>query len=245
MPSSRTRGFGVPGPAGVGAAVSWPRRSRAACGPWSRRAAATASRSHTISPTTVRRGPRASTVPRTRSSPEWKMVCAHRSWESSKNARSTRPEPSSRVTKMTLLPDGMGGVWVEARTPATRTRCPGCRRCRWAASVAPSSRSSRWWCSIRCWDTSMDRTSSSALIRSRLDISRRPLGSGLTRVSPSTSCPSAVVRLRVCRCSSVAWSSRSRRVSGPFTASRAPIWMRRSAIGSEGRARCQKSCSPV
>jgi hypothetical protein len=71
-----------------------------------------------MAPTTVRRGPRASTVPRTSSRPECKTVWATAWWVSWKKTTSTRPEPSSRVTKMILLPEGMGGVWVEARIGA-------------------------------------------------------------------------------------------------------------------------------
>ncbi len=125
-----------PGWAGVGAGA-WPRRSRTAWGSWVARAVASSSRSQAISPTTVRRGPRASTVPRTRSRPWWKTVWAHRSWESSKKARSTSPLPSSRVTKMIRRPDAMGGGWVEARTSATRTRCPGASR---AGACGPARR---------------------------------------------------------------------------------------------------------
>lgn len=42
---------------------------------------------------------------------------AQASWLSSKNARSTRPVPSSRVVKMTRRPERMGGVWVAALAP--------------------------------------------------------------------------------------------------------------------------------
>lgn len=48
-------------------------------------------------------------------------MCATCSWESSKKAMSTRPEPPSRLQKMTRLPEGIGSVCVEARAPATST----------------------------------------------------------------------------------------------------------------------------
>ncbi len=71
-------------------------------------------------------------------------MCAQASWESSKKARSTRPVPSSRVEKMTRLPDRIGGVWVAALAPATSTVSP-CRasRSRRALTTPSSSRNSR------------------------------------------------------------------------------------------------------
>lgn len=100
---------------------------------------------------------------------------------------------SSRVTKMMRLPLAIGGVWVEARTPATRTCCPARRPDGWAESVAPISRSSRWWCSIRCTETSMPRVSSSAFRASRPVMAGRPDGS-VPPMAPaaSGSCPSVV-----------------------------------------------------
>ncbi len=71
-------------------------------------------------------------------------MCAHASCESSKNARSTSPVPSSRVEKMTRLPERIGGVWVAALAPATSTVSP-CRasRSRRAETTPSSSRNVR------------------------------------------------------------------------------------------------------
>ena len=74
--------------------------------PSSRRSSIRSARFQAADPTTLRlRGPRRWTTPRTSRSQEWKTVWAHASWESSKKARSTRPVPSSRVVKMTRLPE--------------------------------------------------------------------------------------------------------------------------------------------
>ncbi|ALC25685.1 hypothetical protein ABE83_00195 [Streptomyces sp. CFMR 7] len=135
---------------------------------------------------------------------------------------------------------GLGG----GADPGDQDALPGyaVRRC--LASVAPTSRRSRWWSSMRCRETSILRTPSSASSRSRAVISRSPDDPAVCGAVASGSWP-APGRVRAWRWSSAACSSRSRRVPWPLTWSRAPMLMRRSTVGSVGRARAQKSCREV
>ncbi|CAM5626217.1 hypothetical protein SALBM311S_10475 [Streptomyces alboniger] len=59
--------------------------------------------------------------------------------------------PSSAPAPSTVRRCGCCGSGVRPGWP------PAAWTGRWAASVAPISRSSRWWCSIRCLETSMLR----------------------------------------------------------------------------------------
>jgi hypothetical protein len=59
-----------------------------------------------------------------------------------------------------------------------------------------------------------------------------PAGVGVTSSPPSGSCPSLAVRVRDCRCSSVAWSSRSRRVRSPVSVPRASFLTNTAQAGS-------------
>lgn len=239
-PASRLRAAASPSsaapeplPAGAASRAATP------SSPSSRRISSRSARFQAAEPTTLKlRGPRRCTTPRTSSSQEWKTVWAQVSCESSKNARSTRPVPSSRVEKMTRRPERIGGVWVAALAPATSTVSP-CRTSRSRrAETTPSSSRKVPWSSIRWREASMESTPSSALsfsgsVRSGspAEAVRRPPDSGSWSPRPP----------RAPRCSSVRCSCRSRRLAP--NASSAPTWASRPASGRLGRARSQKSSS--
>ncbi len=182
------------------------------------------------------RGPLRCTTPRTSSSQEWKTVWAQASWESSKKARSTRPVPSSRVVKMTRLPERMGGVWVAALAPATSTVSP-CRaeRSRCAGTTPSSSRNARW-SSIRLREASMESTPSSALSRSAAERSGSPAEAVLRPPARGSWPPPRPGHPGGVRSDAVAGRGGWRR-----TRPSAPTCASRCARGRLGRARSQKS----
>ncbi len=163
-------------------------RSATAAGPPSRYRSISSARFQAAVPVMLNaRGGRRVRVPRTSSRLLWNTVWAQRPWLSSKNARSDRPVGSSRVAKMTRLPERIGGVWVATLTPATSTVEPCRRPARSAAGVAPMS-ASRERCSSRRWrEMSMPSTSSSAASCSDASMAGRPVTASAALPMPSPS----------------------------------------------------------
>ena len=175
-----------------------------------------------------------------------------RAWASSKKAASTQPVPSSTETKTTRLPDFMGGVIVETRTPATHTSVLLRRLSRSAARVSGQSASRPAHPAIRCAETSRLSTSSSVRrVAARSALSRA--GWGFSAAPRGRASCSGIARTDVVRRSSLRRIS-SRRPSAhcPGAAtpsntagSRAPIAARRSREGRCGRARARRSAAEV